>query len=200
MIIALIALAFWLWMVISLVRNTKHDMRIYEKNLADSKSDRYHYWSSYEHHSRWQVIRGAIGWFIGGTLVIGFVASMLSLFVVHMMPQSSLRVYHESTTNLRALSVNSDLQGSFFLASGYVDDKQVFRYIVQDEQGGNRLKITDAYNSVVFEDSLKGGTLVRSWGVPENTLWSYAPRELDVQFHVPAGSVVDGYEMTVEEN
>lgn len=199
MILASIAFALWLWMTVGLVKDTQFNLRQYAENVRRRNSGDYHYWPSYESHSKWEAVRDNIGWFVAGTLALSGAAFGIMAIISNEMSDSSLRAYHHSSTDLRAMSASSDAHGSFFLASGYVDDRQVFRYIFQDENGGNRLDSIWAGYAVVYEDSEQGGTMVRSWGTPKSLLWTFVPAEMDLAFHVPTGSVKDGYEMAVSD-
>ena len=110
------------------------------------------------------------------------------------------RVYQE-TTDLIVLSSGgeSEVSGSFFLGTGYVDGSQVYTYITEREDGGFVMNSIDISSAVVFEGDYDKPYMENARVFSENPLWSSIHGEALTHFYVPEGSVQKpSYSMTTE--
>lgn len=96
--------------------------------------------------------------------------------------------YHEDT-NLRALSTSSEISGSFFLASGTVDEKPVYKYISIREDGGFEFDSIKVSKVVVYEIDGDKAFLRETHYKQKSNLWTIFDPPSETSFHVPAGSV-----------
>lgn len=105
------------------------------------------------------------------------------------------------STQLAALRTGTSVDGTFFLGIGQVDSEPVIRYITREPDGAAVLREIEANRARIYEDA---GTeqphldiycyvLTNPWLTP-------TPIGFDLgcsyQFHVPAGSVLESYEVT----
>lgn len=123
------------------------------------------------------------------------------LLVFPIMAGNVPREYSEVKTGLAALNTDSELEGSyssvFFIASGTVGDREVYRYISVDEGGGYRVEEINMDDVVVFMDATAETAHMvtpfhayQDWFVP----WDTTGRDWDrdIEFHIPEGSVKTG--------
>lgn len=110
----------------------------------------------------------------------------------------------ETRQELRALGNSSSTSGSFFLGSGYVDERLTFSYITRDEKGGNRLESDEANDVVVYEDSESEAYRLQPTKIVDGDWWWLAPGitglTVDVgtvEFHIPEGSIDSSYTISV---
>lgn len=96
--------------------------------------------------------------------------------------------YHEDT-NLRALSTSSEISGSFFLASGTVDEEPVYKYISIREDGGFEFDSVKVSKVVVYEIDGDKAFLRETHYKQKSNLWTIFDPPSETSFHVPVGSV-----------
>lgn len=98
-------------------------------------------------------------------------------------------VSSQEDTQLRALDSSSELSGSFFLGSGSINDKEVYKYITIRPDGGfefDSMKVTDA---VIYEIPGNSAIIRTTHYKPASRLWTFFGSTPQVSFHVPVGSV-----------
>ncbi len=135
-------------------------------------------------------VMAAFMWVLVCVIVLGSMASAFGT------PKESNRY----DIQLAALSTGNDLDGRFFLGSGYIDSDQVFSY-VYEENGAYRLTSVSADQSYVYEQNDKAPYLeviqytcdpnpwVSPWCILTGTPDQYL-------FFVPEGSVLNNYVVT----
>lgn len=100
---------------------------------------------------------------------------------------------------LRAVGTGAGMHGEFYLGTGYVNSTEVLNYITQSPAGDVRVDSAKASDSVVREDGGKAVDVQHWrmdgpwWFVP----WDFGHRDT-YTFHVPAGSVQGGYEVSTK--
>ena len=141
---------------------------------------------------------------LGMTAVSGAALGLLSLLIVLAisltLPSTSVDSHRQ---DLKALGNSSNISGSFFLGSGYIGSSQYFNYIVKQDNGGYKLDSVYAEAVTVFEDApADSGWYITytaqkdyDWLVPFSLDGFDAP---DPEFHIPEGSIVTGYNVSVE--
>lgn len=108
------------------------------------------------------------------------------------------------TTKLSALGNDSELSGSFFLGSGSIDEKAVYQFIAQTEDGGYYLKTIPVRNVLVYTDATADtATYVDYIRMVDNWWLSSEPIQVSDnytdEFHVPEGSVDFTYRVSVTD-
>lgn len=130
-----------------------------------------------------------------GCFVTLIVLLITSLFV----PEN---VYDQRDTDLRAMAVNSATNGSFFIGTGTVEDKQVLSFI-SEQDGAISVEQVFAEDSYIFEDEDDSPYVTTyEWS---KSAWWWMPDEgvksgETYSFHIPANSVVSNYNISVEGN
>lgn len=104
------------------------------------------------------------------------------------------------TYNLVALQDGNSTGGSFFLGTGYIDDKQQFSYY-QENNGQYRLKSVDAENAIIIQGNGKP-RVVKSCSLDAVAPIIFYPffqgdrydcSTKTYEFHVPPGSIKSNY-------
>lgn len=137
------------------------------------------------------------------TVVFGFGIVLVSNMAHHSNAKSDGTVERVDVvrTELAALNNSSTVSGEFFLGFGSVDNKDVYRYIVQDADGGYRVSSVDASDAVVYEMPGASNAYAESARLKSPSSWyaiSNTSRD-EIKFYVPEGSVKqDTYEVSVD--
>lgn len=95
--------------------------------------------------------------------------------------------------DLQALATSSELQGSFFLASGTVGEDQVFRYLTRQEDGLIQAREIEAAYASVIEGS-EDPHIEYRYTCYDMFPWQTCGQPALV-FHVPEGSVLRDYDV-----
>lgn len=162
------------------------------------------------------VVLGVFIWTFQDVDVLGYIGSFLisALFgtigvgivtlVFTVISMSLPGTPGETRQELRALGNSSSTSGSFFLGSGYVDERLTFSYITRDEKGGNRLESDEANDVVVYEDSEDQAYRLQPTKIVDGDWWWLAPGVTGltvdvgtVEFHIPEGSIDSSYTISV---
>lgn len=97
-----------------------------------------------------------------------------------------------SEYSLAALSSGSEVDGSFFLGSGYVDEDRMFTYIIERSDGGYVLRSVEANDSVIYQiddDNIR----VEVFDIYSDPNWSRIPWNTEYHFYIPEGSILENY-------
>lgn len=147
-----------------------------------------------------------VGWrFIWvGSLAVTAALVVLAVFggIVSSMIRYTNNVTEKETYTLQAIGTGSEVEGqyhsAFFIASGYVDEKQVLKYIRSDGNGGNVLKTAEAENSVIYERDGEPTVEVYYW-YGENEFWMPGRffNAYTWNFSIPKGSITQDYTIGV---
>lgn len=146
------------------------------------------------------IFEAVFGFFIGGILS-GAVFGLI-LTVLYAIPGlHSVTHTQDETYSLRAVgtgsSVEGRIHGGIFVTSGYIEGKQIFSYVREDQTGGYVLRQADASDSVVYQGDYEPRVDVTTytygnpWIFPWETGSGYTAK-----FYVPEGSVANSYEVS----
>lgn len=108
----------------------------------------------------------------------------------------------KNSYSLTAIGSGSEVEGryrgAFFVATGYVDEEPVFKYI-RSEGEGNVLRSMNADNAVIYEQDGEPRVDVYTW-YGEDQFWIPWRQYVGdtANFFVPEGSITAGYEIGVE--
>lgn len=126
-----------------------------------------------------------IGQPIFATLALCVGACFIVMFSVAGSPGKVIDSYED--TKLRAISSSSETSGSFFLASGTIDEKPVYKYITIREDGGFEFDSIKASRVVIFEEG--DSAFMRKTNFKPTSRWTIFSPSPELSFHVPVGSV-----------
>lgn len=143
---------------------------------------------------------GAIPVAIFGTIAAAIL--MFGVFPGLAGDNGDVRPISVENRDLQALSTDTAVQGEsyrgVFLGRGWIDEKQVISYVYETDDGGYVLDRSNASESVIYQDEedqpyvqiTKYEIVPNGWFAPYSTGWTALDQ---YQFHVPDGSVTDGY-------
>lgn len=144
------------------------------------------------HSTSWHAPAWAHAWW-----AVGWMAMFMMFSFIWTLGYTDPRDYTMvATDELVALtSPSSTYEGHFFLASGTVDEELVYRYLTKDADGLITRHEVDASHAYIIEEgetaSIEYRYQCNTWTYP----WGACQRPAYV-FHVPNGSVLNGYEVT----
>lgn len=129
---------------------------------------------------------GALCWVIIGGLIGAFLPT---------------EEYVVSETKLCALKDSAEMEGRYFLLSGYCDEDLVYRYVVETERG-KQIKELNVTNNVYLKEGDYEPTII-TYGHKLKHKWHYLfagpPDSNYTVFMVPEGTVLsDEYEIDLE--
>lgn len=101
--------------------------------------------------------------------------------------------------------VSGSLRSSFFMASGVIEDKQIFQYVKKSKKGYSELKKIDAEKVRIFEDESKKPYYIAyysqesfpDWLGIDFMEWSLEKKYLYTEFHIPSGSIQNSYDIDI---
>ena len=126
-------------------------------------------------------------------LALGCLISAGIVLLFTLIPAQSVQ---SDDYQLRALATSGTTSGSFFLGSGYVGEERTLNFI-RSQGGYSQLDYALAANSRVYEDADKPTFTEyvwrydNPWVLPWTVVTGYS-----YDFHVPAGSVLENYDIT----
>ena len=125
-------------------------------------------------------------------LVISF---LVSLVLGACFMNCDMKLLSQQTQNLYAISDGNEVEGSFFLGSGTIDDSMKYVYIVEVEGKGYKMKTIGVNNAFVSytEDT---PTLVTNTYVFENEFLNFIAfpaNATEYIFNIPTGSITNTY-------
>jgi hypothetical protein len=131
----------------------------------------------------------------GVTLAIGFFVFVIGAFVLSgIAADTGTDEPRTDTSELRALSTGSSVEGAFFLGGGYIDGKRVLNYVVQHD-GYSTLEQIDAALCRIYEDGDANPRFVVTTTDRYNRLlvpWAVKVRN-QYDFHIPANSILESF-------
>ena len=106
-----------------------------------------------------------------------------------------------NTYELRAIRTGDQISGNFFLGSGSIDGKPVYRFFYIARDGKIWLDQVYAYQAAIREEDTR--PIVDVWEIKRvrrlSVFWTVLPPMRDTkyywEFHIPPGSVFQGYEL-----
>lgn len=204
--IVLIALAFawWLWQVAPKRKKVTH----YEHTYSDDKRREYlgyeevwdgkYRWDHY-FYEWWTALFGVLGILLA--CGVAMTAWGFGLAGLQMWLQADAKVEKETTYNLAALDTGEGIEGRFggnvFISTGYINSYLTFNFLYEEKDGGVRLGNIYSYDGTVYEDEEDQPHVTEfTWHKYDPWISPYAAWKGDTYaFHVPEGSVVQGYEV-----
>jgi hypothetical protein len=91
---------------------------------------------------------------------------------------------------LVAISNTKDLNGSFFLGSGFINDKIVYRFMHRTEGGGIYQRTVDVRRAVIYEGK---------WDYPFVTMNFIMGQLENCYFYIPENSVIKDFTIDIHE-
>lgn len=101
---------------------------------------------------------------------------------------------------LVALNNSSEYSGTFFLAFGSLDEKDEYKFITRDEEGGMEIDSTRVSNAVVYEIPGATSAYMETAYLKKESTWFAigATSEDKVRFYVPEGSVQKDFNVALD--
>lgn len=134
--------------------------------------------------------------FIG--LLVGAVFGLLvSLFIGAAHLDTST-----TRSNLANLQDGSSTSGGFFLGTGHIDEKQVFTYYKETDNGKFQLRNLENDTDVFVVQDTKGEAYVETTQTDVNpawSLWGVGGYIEKTEFHVPKGSIKTDFVLDAKE-
>lgn len=136
-----------------------------------------------------------IGFFIGALVWIS-IGSIIGIFL-------PTHYIVRETTNIVAFEDNSEVNGSFFLGCGKVNENTVYRYIIDTDNGKRVKELEENRDTAIYikecSDSPKIEYKVLDF-INQNNYWFACPflsKEI-ITFHIPEGSVTNEFNVDLE--
>ena len=135
---------------------------------------------------------GFLGFLIGGILWITF-----GEFVGEVLDLPQTDTYEEQ--EICALNDSTSTEGSMFLFSGHIEDKLVFRYVVETNKGKHIEEIKDTEDVYIKEGNYKPVARTYSYDFVEEWHFWFASPSLDeyTVFYVPENTVTNEYNINL---
>lgn len=205
--IILIALAFawWLWYVAPKRRKFYEYEHVY---VGEGRNRKYKgYEKVYDGKYRWHFY--FYEWWTGVLGVLGILllcgASMAAwgfgLAGLQNWLQADSTLESESDSNLVALDTGDGIQGRYsgniFISTGYINSYKYFSFLYEEGDGGIRVGTVYTWDGTVYQDEEDQAFVTEFvWHKYDPWISPYAAWKGETYaFHVPAGSVVQGYEV-----
>lgn len=137
---------------------------------------------------------------VGAFFFATFMSALASLIVIMFIMLIGVTTVGEDyklidDQNLKAISVSSNINGSFFLGSGSVDEESVYYYYAAQD-GGFVLQNVPTDDALVIEDS--SNPRIESYtSVSKNSLWYFGQGDRSYKIYIPAGSITNQFNMNL---
>lgn len=135
--------------------------------------------------------------FSSGLFILGFVISFIIIsFITNMVAAFKGDYATISTQPLKAIGIDEDLHGSFFLGCGSVNSEDKFIYIAKVDNLGYKIQEVDIDNCYIVEEDIKQPYLEIS-----NVKWrDWVIKSKDRYiFHIPPNSIKENYEVNIND-
>ena len=136
--------------------------------------------------------------FSSGLSILGFVISFIIIaFIMDIVAVFKGDYATISTQPLKAIGIDEDLHGSFFLGCGSINSKDKFIYIIKVDNLGYKVQEVDIDNCYIVEEDIEQPYLEisnikwRDWVIK-----SFENRYI---FHIPPNSIKENYEMNIND-
>ena len=133
-----------------------------------------------------------------GLSLLGFLLSfMIIAFIIDMIAAFKGDYAIISTQPLKAIGIDEDLHGSFFLGCGSINSEDKFIYIAKVDNLGYKMQEVDIDNCYIIEEDIEQPYLEIS-----NVKWrdwvikSFENRYI---FHIPPNSIKENYEVNIND-
>lgn len=130
------------------------------------------------------------------------ITAMVSLVFSQVMPTAAADPSEYKVTNISALSDSTRINGTFFLGTGTVDEKDYYFYMVDGEYG-KQMKKMEIGKRVYLNDAGAGQPRLEVVPIIQTTplgrfLFSSIPNGHEYIFYVPEGSVTTEFNVNME--
>ena len=133
-----------------------------------------------------------------GLSILGFLLSfMIIAFITDMIAAFQGDYTTISTQSLKAIGIDEDLHGSFFLGCGSINSEDKFIYIAKVDNLGYKIQEIDIDNCYIIEEDIEQPYLEIS-----NVKW----RDWVIKFfenryifHIPPNSIKENYEVNIND-
>ena len=150
---------------------------------------------SFTHQEEGFIIKIILG---SGLSILGFLLSfMIIAFITDIVATFKGDYTTISTQPLKAIVIDEDLHGSFFLACGSINSEDKFIYIAKVDNLGYKIQEIDIDNCYIVEEDIEQPYLEIS-----NVKW----RDWVIKFfenryifHIPPNSIKENYEVNIND-
>lgn len=132
-----------------------------------------------------------------GLSILGFLLSFIIIaFIINKIAAFQGDYATISTQPLKAIGIDEDLQGSFFLGCGSINSEDKFIYIVKVDNLGYKVQEVDIDDCYIVEENIEQPYLEisnikwRDWVVTSNDRYI---------FHIPPNSIKENYEVNIND-
>ena len=149
---------------------------------------------SFTHQEEGFIIKIILG---SGLSILGFLLSfMIIAFITDIVATFKGDYTTISTQPLKAIGIDEDLHGSFFLGCGSINSEDKFIYIAKVDNLGYKIQEVDIDNCYIIEEDIEQPYLEisnikwRDWVVTSNDRYI---------FHIPPNSIKENYEVNIND-
>lgn len=132
-----------------------------------------------------------------GLSILGFLLSfMIIAFIINMIAAFQGDYATISTQPIKAIGIDEDLHGSFFLGCGSINSEDKFIYIAKVDNLGYKVQEVDIDDCYIVEENIKQPYLEisnikwRDWVVTSKDRYI---------FHIPPNSIKENYEVNIND-
>ena len=149
---------------------------------------------SFTHQEEDFIIKIILG---SGLSILGFLLSFIIIgFIIDMVAAFKGDYVIISTQPLKAIGIDEDLHGSFFLGCGSINSEDKFIYIAKVDNLGYKVQEVDIDDCYIVEENIEQPYLEisnikwRDWVVTSNDRYI---------FHIPPNSIKENYEVNIND-
>ena len=132
-----------------------------------------------------------------GLSILGFLLSFIIIaFIINKIAAFQGDYATISTQPLKAIGIDEDLQGSFFLGCGSINSEDKFIYIVKVDNLGYKVQEVDIDDCYIVEENIEQPYLEISnikW-----LDWVVTSKDRYI-FHIPPNSIKENYEVNIND-
>ena len=150
---------------------------------------------SFTHQEEDFIIKIILG---SGLSILGFLLSFIIIgFIIDMVAAFKGDYVIISTQPLKAIGIDEDLHGSFFLGCGSINSEDKFIYIAKVDNLGYKIQEVDIDNCYIIEEDIEQPYLEIS-----NVKWrDWVTKYFENRyiFHIPPNSIKENYEVNIND-
>lgn len=148
------------------------------------------------HKDRYSTALGGFG--MGMLLSVGVgLIFVLIIGLTSALFKPELEEHSQATYDLRAINTGSDISGTFYLGAGSIEGYRTLDFIMQYDNGSNRVAEARADKSLIWEDSKNPTVTIHQL---DGEAWWIAPfpivSDVEYTFHIPEGSILESTSIT----
>ena len=133
-----------------------------------------------------------------GLSILGFLLSFIIIaFIINMIAAFQGDYATISTQPIKAIGIDEDLHGSFFLGCGSINSEDKFIYIAKVDNLGYKVQEVDIDDCYIVEENIEQPYLEIS-----NVKWrDWVTKYFDNRyiFHIPPNSIKENYEVNIND-